>query len=205
MRLAPTSSVPEGALLARDVQIGRADGIPLLRAGVQLTARYREGLARAGVHAVYVEDNLSEGIDVETLVSDETRSVATRAVSDAYKAARAKTVSGKPLEESTIENLSGVVERILLEIESTGSAALALADLCAADGYTFQHSVDVTALGLLIGERMLRSRSAAGPTTRASGASTASTSAFCSSVSGSCCTTSESSSCRSRSCRSPAS
>jgi HD-GYP domain-containing protein (c-di-GMP phosphodiesterase class II) len=158
MRLATTSSVPEGALLARDVQIGRADGIPLLRAGVQLNSRYREGLARAGIHAVYIEDNLSEGIDVETLVSDETRSLATRAVADAYKAAKAKTVSGKPLEENTIDNLSSVVERILHEIESTGGAALALADLCAADGYTFQHSVDVTALGLLIGRQMLQER-----------------------------------------------
>jgi HD-GYP domain-containing protein (c-di-GMP phosphodiesterase class II) len=139
-------------------KIGRADGIPLLRAGVELGSRYRDGLARAGIHAVYIEDNLSEGIDVETLVSDETRSVATRAVADAYKAAKAKTVSGKPLEESTIENLSSVVERILQEIESTGGAALALADLCAADGYTFQHSVDVTALGLLIGRHMLQER-----------------------------------------------
>jgi HD-GYP domain-containing protein (c-di-GMP phosphodiesterase class II) len=51
-----------------------------------------------------------------------------------------------------------VVERILQEIESTGGAALALADLCAADGYTFQHSVDVTALGLLIGRQMLQER-----------------------------------------------
>jgi HD-GYP domain-containing protein (c-di-GMP phosphodiesterase class II) len=79
-------------------------------------------------------------------------------VADAYKAARSKSVSGKPLEEGTIENLSSVVERILQEIESTGGAALALADLCAADGYTFQHSVDVTALGLLIGRQMLQER-----------------------------------------------
>ena len=39
-----------------------------------------------------------------------------------------------------------------------GGAALALADLCSADAYTFQHSVDVTALGLLIGRKMLHDR-----------------------------------------------
>jgi HD-GYP domain-containing protein (c-di-GMP phosphodiesterase class II) len=158
MRLATTSSVPDDALLARDVQIGRADGIPLLRAGVQLNSRYREGLTRAGIHAVYIEDSLGEGINVEQLVSDETRSIATRAVADAYKSAKSKAVSGQTLEDGTIENLSGVVERILQEIESTGGAALALADLCSADAYTFQHSVDVTALGLLIGRRMLEER-----------------------------------------------
>jgi len=158
MRLVPTSSVPDNALLARDVLIGRADGIPLLRAGVQLSSRFREGLARAGIHAVYIEDTLSEGITVEQLVSDETRSVATRAVADAYKSAKENIVSRGSLEERTIETLSDVVERILREVEATGDAALALADLCAADGYTFQHSVDVTALGLLIGRQMLQER-----------------------------------------------
>jgi HD-GYP domain-containing protein (c-di-GMP phosphodiesterase class II) len=158
MRLVPTSRVPDNALLARDVQIGRADGIPLLRAGVELGARYREGLARAGIHAVYIEDTLSEGIKIDPLVSDETRSVATRAVANAYKSAKQNIVLNQPLEEHTIENLSAVVERILAELQATGDAALALADLCSADGYTFQHSVDVTALGLLIGRRMLQER-----------------------------------------------
>ena len=34
--------------------------------------------------------------------------------------------------------------------------ALALADLVDADAYTFQHSIDVTAAGLLIGQRYFR-------------------------------------------------
>jgi HD-GYP domain-containing protein (c-di-GMP phosphodiesterase class II) len=158
MRLVPTSRVPEDALLARDVLVGRADGIPLLRAGVKLDGRYCEGLKRAGIHAVYIEDSLSEGIVPEQVVSDETRAQATRAVADAYKSARETVVSGQPFEERTIDKLSQIVERILLEIEATGETALALADLCAADAYTFQHSVDVTALGLLIGRKMLAER-----------------------------------------------
>lgn len=106
----------DNALLARDVLIGRADGIPLVRAGVELNSRYREGLARAGIHAVYIEDTLSEGIVVEQLVSDEIRSLATRAVADAYKSARANIVSKQPLEQRSIDNLSRVVERILREV-----------------------------------------------------------------------------------------
>ena len=158
MRLATTSSVPEGAVLARDVLIGRADGIPLLRAGVTLTARFREGLARSGIHAVYIEDALSEGIIVEQLVSEETRAAATRAVADAYKSARENISVHRGIESRTVDNLESIVERILAEIESTGGAALALADLHAADGYTFQHSVDVAALGLLLGREMLTER-----------------------------------------------
>src|SRR2546421_12062444 len=109
MRLVPTSSVPEDAVLARDVVVGRADGVALRRAGVKLAGRYRDGLARAGIHAVYIEDALSEGITPEQLVTDETRAVATRAVADAYKTARETVVSGQPMEERTIDNLAHIV------------------------------------------------------------------------------------------------
>jgi len=158
MRLVPTSRVPVGALIGRDVQLGRPDGIPLVRRGVTMTERYRRGLIEAGIHAVYIDDELSEGINPEQLVSDETRAVATRAVASAYEEATRTVVSGQPLGEQTLGALASVVERILLEIESMGGAALALADLCVADAYTFQHSVDVTALGLLIGRKILYER-----------------------------------------------
>jgi HD-GYP domain-containing protein (c-di-GMP phosphodiesterase class II) len=46
-----------------------------------------------------------------------------------------------------------VVNRIMEQIDAAGGIALVLADLSSADGYTFQHSIDVTALGLLIGHR----------------------------------------------------
>lgn len=158
MRLVPTSAVADQAELARDVLIGRADGIPLLRSGTKITERYREGLERAGIHAIYIEDELSQGIVPEELVSAETRTIAAKAVGDAYRSAKETIVCGQPLEERTIGALGAVVERILREIESSGGTALALADLCAADSYTFQHSVDVTALGLLLGRRILHER-----------------------------------------------
>jgi HD-GYP domain-containing protein (c-di-GMP phosphodiesterase class II) len=43
-------------------------------------------------------------------------------------------------------------------VASSAGAAMALVDLAAADAYTFQHSIDVTALGLLIGQRLFRER-----------------------------------------------
>ncbi len=154
MRLVPISTVPDGAQLGRDIQTGRPDGIPLLRAGVRLTPRYRDALKRAGINALYIEDDLSAGIRPTPAVSDETRSVATRAVATAYRSARDAVTTGHEIGAETLESLSSIVDRILLEIESSGDAALALADLANADGYTFQHSVDVAALGLMIGRRM---------------------------------------------------
>jgi HD-GYP domain-containing protein (c-di-GMP phosphodiesterase class II) len=153
MRLISLARAEDGTELGRDVLIGRPDGVPLLRAGVKLTPRYRELLSRAGISAVYVEDELSDGIVVEPVIDDQTRAVATRAVSGAYNSAREAISRGRKLAPEAVRELDCIVQRILAQIESSGGAALALADLSSADGYTFQHSIDVTALGLLVGFR----------------------------------------------------
>src|SRR5437763_1891810 len=158
MRLVPTSRVQDGALLARDVLVGRSDGIPLLRAGVRLNGSYRQGLERAGIYAVYVEDALSEGINVEPLLNDHTRTLATRAVSNAYEDAKQSVASGRPMASGTIDSLTDIVAQILDEIGQSDGVALALADLASVDSYTFQHSIDVTALGLLVGQRLFQDR-----------------------------------------------
>jgi len=153
MRLISLARADDGSELGRDVLIGRPDGVPLLRAGVTLTPRYRELLLRAGISAIYVEDEVSDGIAVEPIIDDATRAVATRAVSGAFTTARDALSRGRRLAPEAVQELQDVVARILEQIESSGGAALALADLSSADGYTFQHSIDVTALGLLIGFR----------------------------------------------------
>ena len=153
MRLISLARAQDGTTLGRDVLVGRPDGVPLLRAGVMLTPRYRELLSRAGIAAVYVEDELSEGIDVETAIDDRTRAIATRAVAGAHRAVRDTLSRGTRLTPEAVAGLQDIVDRILRQIEASGGVALALADLSSADGYTFQHSIDVTALGLLIGHR----------------------------------------------------
>src|SRR5436309_12863807 len=74
MRLVPTSNLQDGTELARDVLIGRADGVPLLRAGVVINARLREYQIRAAVNAVYIEDEMSRDIAPEPLIADQTHS-----------------------------------------------------------------------------------------------------------------------------------
>jgi HD-GYP domain-containing protein (c-di-GMP phosphodiesterase class II) len=57
-----------------------------------------------------------------------------------------------------LSELDRIAARMAREIDQTGDFALALADLSSADGYTLQHSVDVAALGLLVGQRLYRER-----------------------------------------------
>jgi HD-GYP domain-containing protein (c-di-GMP phosphodiesterase class II) len=156
MRLIATARAHDGCELGRDVMVGRPDGVPLLRSGVRITPRYRELLLKAGISAIYVEDDDSAGIVVEPVVDDATRAIATRAVATAYRSARDAVASGKPLSPDAVASLEDVVARIMRQVDSSGGVALALADLSSADAYTFQHSIDVTAVGILIGQRYYR-------------------------------------------------
>ena len=108
MRLVATRRVEDGTVLGSDVLDGRPAAIPLLRKGVKLTARHRSALLAAGVHAIYVEDALSEGIEVRQAVNPETRRRATEAVSKAFDGAREAFATGRGVPESVISDLQKV-------------------------------------------------------------------------------------------------
>jgi hypothetical protein len=86
--------VPDGATLGKDVASGRADGMPLLRRGTTLTPKFVGALLKAGIHAVYIDDEETRGIDPATVLSDETRSAATAAVSRAFETASGALAAG---------------------------------------------------------------------------------------------------------------
>jgi HD-GYP domain-containing protein (c-di-GMP phosphodiesterase class II) len=154
MRLVALDRLQVGDRLARDVLVGPSP-IPLLRAGVRLSPRYVDGLREAGVRGVYVDDELSAGIEPHSPLTEKTRREATRALSKAFETVgdgRAQ----QPLAESTIAPLQEIAARIVGDILACGDAAVALDDLSTLDAYTLQHSIDVTALGVLLGERHAR-------------------------------------------------
>jgi HD-GYP domain-containing protein (c-di-GMP phosphodiesterase class II) len=154
MRLVTLPNLQEDARLARDIVSGR-DGAPLLRAGVSLSARFVEHLGKAGIQAVWVEDELGRGIDPVPAISPQTRGQATRALSAVHEEARRAVAAGRGLDPEATDELSDVVDAILQEIEEHDGRAVVLADQCGPTAYTVQHSIDMAALGLLIGRRLI--------------------------------------------------
>src|SRR3954451_20192580 len=156
MRLMATRRVEDGAVLGCDVMDGRSTSIPLLRAGVKISPRHRDALLGAGVHAVYIDDALGEGIEVRQAVDPETRRQATRGVAKAFDACRESLSTGHGMPESVLHDLQSVAEMIARDIEENADVAVALDDLASADGYTLQHSIDVAATGMMIGQKLFR-------------------------------------------------
>lgn len=156
MRLVMTRRIAAGAVLAKDILVG-GQGAPLLRKGTRLSESYRDALLRTGINAVYIDDRLGEGIDVPQILTERTRQEATSALAQAFRAAPSVFAGERTqMTPQLVEELERIAQMIAAEVSHCGDAVLALADLASSDLYTLQHSIDVTALGLLVGQRVFR-------------------------------------------------
>jgi HD-GYP domain-containing protein (c-di-GMP phosphodiesterase class II) len=155
MRLLATRRLEAGMVVGRDVMTGRHGAVPLLRRGMRVDSRYVAALERAGIHAIYVEDTIGAGIEVTPVLSEATRAEATRRLEKSLgDVTRAKdgTLS---LSDTTVSELEDLARLIATELASCDDAVVALQDLASADAYTMQHSIDVAAVGLMVGRRLM--------------------------------------------------
>src|SRR3954451_24454257 len=153
MRLLPLSRA-QGLQLARDVPAPDPRRLPLLRSGATVTERYVAALAGAGIHAIWVHDSLSDGIEPVDLVPAHVREEAAKAVSSALDVARQDFASRASLSADVLREMSSIVEKIVAAVAAHGDTALVLTDLATADAYTHQHSIDVCALGVLLAKTL---------------------------------------------------
>jgi HD-GYP domain-containing protein (c-di-GMP phosphodiesterase class II) len=154
MRLIRLGASVEGMILGQDIQTGRPHEAPLLRAGVRLSRPYINRLAAMGVHTIWVDDALSDGILPLPPLPPEARRAAETDVSRSFQRTASALASGQaamPTEE--IDAITDVVRRIARSLSEAPEATLALNDLATADAYTHRHSVQVAVLGLLIARR----------------------------------------------------
>ncbi|TMM03673.1 MAG: HD-GYP domain-containing protein [Actinobacteria bacterium] len=153
MRLLPVSRAV-GLQLARDIPAPDPSQMPLLRSGARLTERYARALVDAGVPAVWVDDQLSEGVEPVELLPPHVRQEVAQKVSAALGDARTALADRQPLPPEALDALSAVVDRIVASVAAHSGTAVVLSDLAAADAYTHQHCIDVCALGVLLGREL---------------------------------------------------
>ncbi|MGH2943858.1 MAG: HD-GYP domain-containing protein [Solirubrobacteraceae bacterium] len=154
MRLIRLSSLTDGMVLARDIRTGRPGEHPLLRAGVRLSESYAARLRAIGIHTVWIDDDLSRGIEPLPPLDPEERMAAETAVAESFdRTARALSTGGTAMQHLDFERLTTTVSRIATSLADAPEAALALGDLATADAYTHRHSVQVAVIGMLIARR----------------------------------------------------
>src|SRR3954468_13705502 len=103
-------------VVARDVATGQPGALPLLRAGTAVRGRYLGALAAAGIHAVWVEDELSEGVEPLEPLSPDTRHAGQDATVQAMRDARDAIAHGRVLHDRALLAIHDVAARIASDL-----------------------------------------------------------------------------------------
>jgi HD-GYP domain-containing protein (c-di-GMP phosphodiesterase class II) len=162
------TDVKAGAKLGQTI-FGAA-GQPLLQAGVELTPEYLQTLHDRGMTSLYVEDPDTADVEVPQPLSPATRARVTANLAQAFDSITEKTASLKDAYVAVarkemqaarfadairaaaggegLYTVAADIDSMLDELK--GRSVLAgLNSIKAHDSYTFQHSIDVTIMGLV--------------------------------------------------------
>ena len=114
-----------------------SNGRTLVGSHILLTDNYIEKLIEYGYAGIYIEDELTQDIEVEDAISPQLRAEGMDCI-----------------EKRDIDGCKVVAEKLVEEILSKGRISLDMLDLRSYDDYTYAHSVNVGVLCGVIGMEM---------------------------------------------------
>jgi HD-GYP domain-containing protein (c-di-GMP phosphodiesterase class II) len=150
MRKVNIVSAKPGDKLARPVL--QENGSVLLGAGVELNDRFIERLKMLGVDALFIDDPMTADLEPTTAIRDETRKQAAEAV---YKTMGSlmnqPAIKGRAIAPEMGRTFRSVFGQILQDLITREDVLVNLTSIQVADGYLFQHSVNVAVLAGIMG------------------------------------------------------
>lgn len=148
MRFVHIDSVKEGMILAKPL-LGKNDEL-LLNKGVVLFSPYVNKIKQHGYNGIYIEDELSEGIEIPDIIDEKIRFEAVKSVKNVFLSIE----EGKGIPCHIYRNLTNVIDDIMESILESNAAIVNIIDLKAFDNYTFYHCVNVCILSIVIGKAL---------------------------------------------------
>ncbi|MDV2684156.1 HD-GYP domain-containing protein [Alkalihalophilus lindianensis] len=143
MRLVAVKSVEPGAKLGRDIYNDNSQ--ILLFRGAVLTGRLLTRLVEMGIHYIYIEDELTNDIMVDSVIRDETKKRAIKTIKEEFKIISEEVILKKTVNfDQLSQNFSTVVHSILADIKHNPDALAMLSETYVYDHYIFTHSLNVT-------------------------------------------------------------
>lgn len=150
MRLLSMKQVRPGMKLGRTVFTD--DGKVLLGVGMLLTDRLIDGLQRAGIDSIYIDDPRTNDIIVEDLIRPETRQVATETIQKTFKQI---TNSNKLARRVSVKDMGMHFQQafvsILNDLMSNQQILLHLTNISTHSGLMYHHAVNVAVLATAVG------------------------------------------------------
>lgn len=143
-------------LVRPGMKVGRSiynsNGQVLLNAGVVLTRRYIDKLKSMGIPALYIDDGWLSDIQVEDVISEETRMAVTSQVREFFSNTGSNPSASRNI--IGIKDIGHTVNEIIDQLLNSRDIVVNLTDIRSLDEYTFGHSVNVCVLALTTGIRI---------------------------------------------------
>lgn len=153
MKIISVEGLRPGMKVGRD--LFGPNGTILLRKGVVLSEAIIQSIVRLKYASVYISDELDndQAVHDAEVISEEKRHATIHIIKDFCS----QSLTGAKFAQNTGLDVSSVVRAakdIVEQVMSNPNAVISLVDLKNYDDYTFQHSVSVCLLTVLIGRRM---------------------------------------------------
>lgn len=145
MRIISVEDVEPGQVLGKT--IFSSNGQVLLNENVQLTVYMINTLKRIGVTMLYVKDAGLEDVEIEDVVSEETKRAVAKKMGEMFEAAR----SGK---QFNTRSVSTSVNSLLDEIVKNQDVLVQLTDIRSEDNAQYIHAMNVCILSVMVGINM---------------------------------------------------
>jgi uncharacterized domain HDIG len=150
LRLKSLEYVEIGDILGKPVYDDKCQ--LLLAKEVKLTLNYIERLKKANIQCIYIEDELSEGLEPTNVVSDELKIRSVSAVKTVFKDISER--KGNNYNVKDINSIKNVVDEMMRVIYDNPETLYHMTELMGTDMYTYNHSAEVAVLSMLVAKRM---------------------------------------------------
>lgn len=160
MRLVPIECVREGSYLAKTIYDN--DGRVLLREGVILNDLLIRRIKLIKIYSVYIHDEYSDNV-IEDVIKPELRQKAVKTIKDTFVSFEKYTLYSSKNSASNgesdfikekqkyFQSIGSIADNILEELLAHKNVLINVVDIKSLDSYTYQHSVNVAVLSLVLG------------------------------------------------------
>ena len=150
MRLKSLEHVEVGDILGKPVYDDKCQ--LLLAKYVVLTQNYIDRLKKANVQCIFIEDELSEGLEATYIVSDTLKIQSVVTMKNAFKDLAER--KGTNYNIKSVDNIKQVIEDMMRVIYDNPHTLYCMTELMGTDMYTYNHSAEVAVLSMLVAKSM---------------------------------------------------
>lgn len=116
----------------------------MLRKGIALSDTHIRAIHRINIGGIYIDDELTNDIPITPLIDDELKFQFAGEVKNIFTSVKSKITPNS-------NNMEDIIKMIVEQISSRSHHVVNMFDLKSFDDYTFQHSIDVCILSVVVG------------------------------------------------------